>query len=144
MNAARGRLRGRLIALGVTGSIAAYKAVELLRLLAAEGADVVVLLSPSATRFVGPLIFAGDAFYDIFAYRDVDGNRFGPFAPFHPLLETRAFVEVGSVGSCLVMKGEVARKCRVDDASGLVGFCADARRNGFRIWVGSDRTVRHP
>jgi phosphopantothenoylcysteine decarboxylase/phosphopantothenate--cysteine ligase len=56
--AAGGRLRGRLIALGVTGSIAAYKAVELLRLLAAEGADVVVLLSPSATRFIGPLTFA--------------------------------------------------------------------------------------
>ncbi|TAL12918.1 MAG: bifunctional phosphopantothenoylcysteine decarboxylase/phosphopantothenate synthase [Chloroflexota bacterium] len=53
-----GRLEGRLIALGVTGSIAAYKAVELLRLLTAEGADVVVLLSPSATRFVGPLTFA--------------------------------------------------------------------------------------
>jgi phosphopantothenoylcysteine decarboxylase / phosphopantothenate---cysteine ligase len=52
------RLQGRLIALGVTGSIAAYKAVELLRLLTAEGADVVVLLSPTATRFVGPLSFA--------------------------------------------------------------------------------------
>ena len=55
---ASGRLEGRLIALGVTGSIAAYKAVELLRLLTAEGADVVVLLSPSAARFVGPLSFA--------------------------------------------------------------------------------------
>jgi len=53
-----GRLAGRLIALGVTGSIAAYKAIELLRLLTADGADVVVLLSPSATRFVGPLSFA--------------------------------------------------------------------------------------
>ncbi len=52
------RLEGRLIGLGVTGSIAAYKAVELLRLLTAEGADVVVLLSPSATKFVGPLTFA--------------------------------------------------------------------------------------
>jgi phosphopantothenoylcysteine decarboxylase / phosphopantothenate---cysteine ligase len=52
------RLEGRLVALGVSGSIAAYKAVELLRLLTAEGADVVVLLSPSATRFVGPLSFA--------------------------------------------------------------------------------------
>jgi phosphopantothenoylcysteine decarboxylase / phosphopantothenate---cysteine ligase len=50
-----GRLAGRLVALGVTGSIAAYKSVELLRLLQAEGADVVVLLSPSATRFVAPL-----------------------------------------------------------------------------------------
>ncbi len=42
----------------MTGSIAAYKAVELLRLLRAEGADVVALLTPSATRFVGPLSFA--------------------------------------------------------------------------------------
>ncbi|MCI0584591.1 MAG: bifunctional phosphopantothenoylcysteine decarboxylase/phosphopantothenate synthase [Chloroflexi bacterium] len=56
--AGSGRLAGRLVALGVTGSIAAYKAVELLRLLSAEGADVVVLLSPSAARFVGPLSFA--------------------------------------------------------------------------------------
>jgi phosphopantothenoylcysteine decarboxylase / phosphopantothenate---cysteine ligase len=53
-----GRLEGRLVGLGVTGSIAAYKAVELLRLLTGEGADVVVLLSPSATKFVGPLTFA--------------------------------------------------------------------------------------
>jgi phosphopantothenoylcysteine decarboxylase/phosphopantothenate--cysteine ligase len=51
------RLEGRLIALGVTGSIAAYKAVELLRALQAEGADVVVLLSHSASRFVAPLTF---------------------------------------------------------------------------------------
>jgi phosphopantothenoylcysteine decarboxylase/phosphopantothenate--cysteine ligase len=49
------RLAGRLIALGVTGSIAAYKSVELLRLLQAEGAEVVVLLTPSAARFVAPL-----------------------------------------------------------------------------------------
>ena len=53
-----GRLDGRLIGLGVTGSIAAYKAVELLRLLRAEGADVAVMLTPAATRFVGPLSFA--------------------------------------------------------------------------------------
>ena len=52
-----GSLEGRLIALGVCGSIAAYKAVELLRLLRAEGADVVVMLTPSAATFVGPLTF---------------------------------------------------------------------------------------
>ncbi len=50
-------LDGRLIALGVTGSIAAYKSVELMRLLQAAGADVVVLLSPAAAQFVGPLTF---------------------------------------------------------------------------------------
>jgi phosphopantothenoylcysteine decarboxylase / phosphopantothenate---cysteine ligase len=53
-----GRLAGRLIGLGVTGSIAAYKAVDLVRRLRDEGADVVVMLSPSATRFVGSLTFA--------------------------------------------------------------------------------------
>jgi len=58
MSDSGGRLEGRLIGLGVTGSIAAYKAVELLRALRAEGADVAVMLSPSATRFVGPLTFA--------------------------------------------------------------------------------------
>lgn len=52
-----GRLAGRLIGLGVCGSIAAYKAVELLRLLRAEGADVVVILTPAAATFVGPLTF---------------------------------------------------------------------------------------
>ncbi len=52
-----GRLDGRLIGLGVCGSIAAYKAVELLRLLRAEGADVVVMLTPAAAQFVGPLTF---------------------------------------------------------------------------------------
>ncbi len=52
-----GRLEGRLIGLGVCGSIAAYKAVELLRLLRAEGADVVVMLTPAAATFVGPLTF---------------------------------------------------------------------------------------
>ena len=53
-----GRLAGRLVAVGVTGSIAAYKAADLVRRLGDEGADVVVLMTPSATRFVGPLTFA--------------------------------------------------------------------------------------
>jgi phosphopantothenoylcysteine decarboxylase/phosphopantothenate--cysteine ligase len=46
---------GRFILLGVTGSIAAYKAAELVRALTAGGADVQVLMTPTATRFIGPL-----------------------------------------------------------------------------------------
>jgi phosphopantothenoylcysteine decarboxylase/phosphopantothenate--cysteine ligase len=49
------RLQDRRIALGITGSIAAYKAVDLLRLLQAEGADVRVLMTASATEFIGTL-----------------------------------------------------------------------------------------
>jgi len=48
-------LQGRLILLGVTGSIAAYKSAEIVRALTAAGADVQVLMSHSATAFIGPL-----------------------------------------------------------------------------------------
>jgi phosphopantothenoylcysteine decarboxylase / phosphopantothenate---cysteine ligase len=43
------------IVLGVSGGIAAYKAAPLLRLLRKAGADVVVTMTESATRFIGPL-----------------------------------------------------------------------------------------
>jgi phosphopantothenoylcysteine decarboxylase/phosphopantothenate--cysteine ligase len=49
------RLTGRLVVLGITGSIAAYKSPEIVRALRAEGADVQALLTPAATRFVSPL-----------------------------------------------------------------------------------------
>ncbi|MDP1768193.1 MAG: bifunctional phosphopantothenoylcysteine decarboxylase/phosphopantothenate--cysteine ligase CoaBC [Nitrospirota bacterium] len=50
-------LVGRRIVLGVTGSIAAYKAVLLLRTLLREGAVVHVVMTQSATKFVTPLTF---------------------------------------------------------------------------------------
>ncbi|NNF05431.1 MAG: bifunctional phosphopantothenoylcysteine decarboxylase/phosphopantothenate--cysteine ligase CoaBC [Candidatus Eisenbacteria bacterium] len=51
------KLKGKNIVLGVTGGIAAYKAAELLRLLMQEGADVHVVMTTSATRFITPLTF---------------------------------------------------------------------------------------
>ncbi len=50
-------LRGRRLVLGVTGSIAAYKAVSLLRALKCRGASVSVVMTNSATKFVAPLTF---------------------------------------------------------------------------------------
>lgn len=46
-----------LIALGVTGGIGAYKAVEIARGLQKNGHDVVAVMTRSARRFVGPLTF---------------------------------------------------------------------------------------
>ena len=54
-----GRLRGKRITLCVTGSVAAYKAVLLLRQLQQEGAEVEVVLSHAGAKFVGPATFAG-------------------------------------------------------------------------------------
>jgi phosphopantothenoylcysteine decarboxylase/phosphopantothenate--cysteine ligase len=45
------------IALGVTGGIGAYKAVEIARGLQKNGHDVVAVMTHSATQFVGPLTF---------------------------------------------------------------------------------------
>jgi phosphopantothenoylcysteine decarboxylase/phosphopantothenate--cysteine ligase len=51
-------LAGRRVLLGVTGGIAAYKACILTRLLTQAGATVQVVMTPSATRFVGTDTFA--------------------------------------------------------------------------------------
>jgi len=51
------RLEDRRILLGVSGGIAAYKSLELLRLLVKEGAKVWTVMTRSATEFVGPLSF---------------------------------------------------------------------------------------
>jgi phosphopantothenoylcysteine decarboxylase/phosphopantothenate--cysteine ligase len=48
-------LQGKKILLGITGSIAAYKSVYLVRLLVKEGAEVKVIMTPSAKDFVSPL-----------------------------------------------------------------------------------------
>ena len=52
-------LAGKTVVLGVSASIAAYKAAYLLRLLMKEGADVYVVMSENAGRFVQPLTFEG-------------------------------------------------------------------------------------
>ena len=48
-------LEGKKIVLGVTGSIAAYKAAMLVRLLVKEGAEVQVVMTPAAKEFITPL-----------------------------------------------------------------------------------------
>ena len=50
-------LEGKTLALGVTGSIAAFKAVEILRGLTRAGANVIVIVTRAACQFVGPLTF---------------------------------------------------------------------------------------
>jgi phosphopantothenoylcysteine decarboxylase/phosphopantothenate--cysteine ligase len=51
-------LAGRRVVLGVSGGIAAYKAVEICRRLIDAGAHVIPVLTNGATRFVGPLTFS--------------------------------------------------------------------------------------
>lgn len=52
-------LEGKHIVVAVGGGIAAFKAVELVRELTRRGAELRVVMTPSATRFVGPVTFTG-------------------------------------------------------------------------------------
>jgi len=72
-------LEGKKILLGVTGSIAAYKACEILRILQRAGAGVRVAMTQSAQHFVAPLTFETLSGYevctDLFPSRPVDRTR---------------------------------------------------------------------
>ena len=66
-------LNGKFIVLGVTGSIAVYKVVELARRMVQAGATVQVVMTPGATQFVQPLTFQA------LSYRPVEVEMFGTF-----------------------------------------------------------------
>ena len=48
-------LKGKHIVLGITGGIAAYKSASLLRLFVRAGAEVQVVMTPSAREFITPV-----------------------------------------------------------------------------------------
>lgn len=52
-------MQGKRIVLGVSGGIAAFKAVALARELLARGAELRVVMTANAARFVGPITFTG-------------------------------------------------------------------------------------
>ena len=57
MNIPQNLLQGKKILLGVTGSIAIYKSLELIRLFTKAGAEVKVVMSSASQKFVTPLTF---------------------------------------------------------------------------------------
>ncbi|MXW25878.1 MAG: bifunctional 4'-phosphopantothenoylcysteine decarboxylase/phosphopantothenoylcysteine synthetase, partial [Dehalococcoidia bacterium] len=71
-------LDGRTIALGVTGSISAYKAADLSSKLRQAGASVEVLMTEAATRFIAPLTFQSltghEAIVDMFETEEAEAH----------------------------------------------------------------------
>ena len=67
-------LRGKKIVLGITGSIAAYKAAVLIRLLIKIGAEVQVVITPSGKEFITPITLSAltskPVISEFFAQRD--------------------------------------------------------------------------
>ncbi len=67
-------LQGKKIVLGITGSIAAYKAAVLIRLLIKKGAEVQVVITPSGKEFITPITLSAltskPVISEFFAQRD--------------------------------------------------------------------------
>ena len=71
------RIDNKKIVLGVCGGIAAYKSVELLRLLNKQGAKVRVIMTQNARSFVGPLTFEALSGYPVFfdLFQNIDSKN---------------------------------------------------------------------
>ena len=71
-------LEGRCVALGVTGSVAAYKAADLASKLRQAGAGVEALMTAAATRFIAPLTFQSltgrEAIVDMFTAQEAEAH----------------------------------------------------------------------
>lgn len=75
-------LSGKKILLGVTGGIAAYKAVFLLRLFKKAGADVKVVMTDAATEFVTPLTFESLSEHPVHVHMfEGEGKSAGTISP---------------------------------------------------------------
>src|SRR5690606_11720429 len=98
-----------------------------------EGCDVV---APMAMHHSG-------RFYDTWGYRK-SGQPFAFYPPYHPDFRAGELMEMDTAGSCLAMRAEVARRCRMQRQDAVVGFCRDARERGYRIWLDTRVQVTHP
>jgi len=111
-------------------------------------ADVIVelmhSLDSSNADAMAPLVFAGENFYDVWAFRGLDGQRFSPFPPYHSSLKGKATIQVSSVGSCFLMERWVLENVRIKNEGALVGFWREAKDHGFSVKVSPGQRVRHP
>ena len=89
-------LTGKHILLGVTGGIAAYKSALLVRELVRAGAEVQVVMTPSATQFVTPLTFA------TLSRRDVIIEMFPP-SPDQPTSQWTKHIDLGIWADCMLI-----------------------------------------
>ncbi|MEW5772766.1 MAG: bifunctional phosphopantothenoylcysteine decarboxylase/phosphopantothenate--cysteine ligase CoaBC [Thermodesulfobacteriota bacterium] len=90
---------GARLHLGVTGSIAAYKSLELLRMLTSSGASVGVTLTAAARQFVTPLAFSALGAEPV--YTDMFGPEAAAFGHLEPGQHARALVVAPATATIL-------------------------------------------
>lgn len=83
------------------------------------------------------------AFYDTWGHRK-NGKSFGPFPPYHAELKAHDLTEIDSAGSCIVMRGDVARRVRFGPEDCVRGLGRSIWENGYSLWIDPHARVVHP
>jgi len=116
-------LYGRRILVGVCGSIAAYKTAFLVRLLIKAGAEVRIVMTPSATRFIGALTFrtltGNPVFTDLWENADVADLK----SPHIHLVEWAEFFLIAPVTADTLTRMALGRVENALDAVYLSARC---------------------
>lgn len=86
--------------------------------------------------------FPADFFYDSWAFRK-NGKHFGHWPPYDDWLG-EDMMQVDSAGSCLVMRGDVARAVHWPSEDVIVGLCRLINEQGGSVWLDSKLQVTHP
>lgn len=94
MSTEQSPLNGKSILLGVSASIAAYKAADLCSRLVRAGASVRVLMTPNATKLVGPCTFEG------LTHRPTAVDMFAPDDTWEAVLEREDAADLYIVAPC--------------------------------------------
>ena len=111
-------LLGKKIVLGITGSIAAYKAAVLIRLLIKKGAEVQVVITPAGKEFITPITLSAltskPVISEFFAQRDGSWHSHVPerFRGWPPALSSSASSTSSSPG-----KSKNSKSSRADSES---------------------------
>ncbi len=118
-------LKGKFITLGVTGSIAAYKAAEVASLLAKAGADVHVIMTAGACKFVAPATFAALTGNPV--HTDLFGGAGGRLIPHIELAKAHLLVVAPATANILAKAahglGDDLLSATILAAKGPVLFC---------------------
>jgi phosphopantothenoylcysteine decarboxylase / phosphopantothenate---cysteine ligase len=117
------RLSGKHIVLGITGSIAAYKAAYLLRGLVKEGAEVQVVMTPAAKEFITPVTMSAlsgkPVASDFFSandgtwYSHVDMGQWADLMLIAPATASTLGKMANAVCDNLLVTTYLSAKCRV-------------------------------
>lgn len=79
-------------------------------------------------------------FYDTYGHRK-DGLAFSPFPPYHPAWNPEHLFTIDSAGSCIAMRGDVAKRARFGDDDCVLGLGRSIWAMGESLWIDPKTSV---